>query len=67
MWRIKNHKKGKHSLHSKEDFAENLQSMNLNPCFKKLKPKYQEVFGTLFPPLSCKKLVQLDLKLNTEF
>ena len=28
---------------------------------------YEEVFGALPPPLSCKKLVQMDLKLKPEF
>ena len=28
---------------------------------------YEEVFGTLPPPLSCKKLVQMHLKLKPEF
>ena len=28
---------------------------------------YEEVFGALPPPLSCQKLVQMDLKLKPEF
>ena len=38
--------------------------MNLDPRLSKLIQKYQEFFGALPPHLSCKKLVQMDLKLN---
>ena len=41
--------------------------MNLDPGFSKLIQKYQEGFGALSPPLSCKKLVQMDLNLKPEF
>ena len=41
--------------------------MNLDPRLTKLIHKYQEDFGALPPPLSCKKLVQMDLKLKPEF
>ena len=34
---------------------------------KKLLLTYEEVFGALPPPLSCKKLVRMDLKLKPEF
>ena len=34
---------------------------------KKLLLTYEEVFGALPPPLFCKKLVQMDLKLKHEF
>ena len=38
--------------------------INLYPCLNKLIEKYQELFGALPPRLSCKKLVQVDLKLK---
>ena len=41
--------------------------MNLDTRLSKLIHKYQEVFGALLPPLSCKNLVQMDLKLKPEF
>ena len=41
--------------------------MNLDPRLKKLLLTYEEVFGALPPPLSCKKLVQMDLKLKPQF
>ena len=41
--------------------------LNLDPRLKKLLISYEEVFGALPPPLSCKKLVQMDLKLKPEF
>ena len=41
--------------------------MNLDPRLSKLIQKCQEAFGALFPPLSCKKLVRMDLKLEPEF
>ena len=41
--------------------------MNVDPRLSKLIQKYQEVLGTMPPPLSCKKLVQMDLKLKPEF
>ena len=62
--RIKNQEKGMSNLRAEEDFSENVESMNLDPRLTKLIPKYQEVFGALPPPLSCKKLVQIDLKLK---
>ena len=67
MGRMKKQEKGKSNLHDEEDFVENLESMNLDPRLSKLIQKYQEVFGALPPPLSCKKLVQMDLKLKPEF
>ena len=45
---------------------EKVDAMDLDPGLKKLLVKYQEVFGALPPPLSCKKLVQMDLKLKPE-
>ena len=67
MGRMKKQEKGKSNLHAEEDFVEKLESMNLDPRLSKLIHKYQEVFGALPPPLSCKNLVQMDLKLKPEF
>ena len=64
------HKKkehGKSNLHAEEDFLLKLESLNLDPRLEKLLITYEEVFGALPPPLSCKKLVQMDLKLKPEF
>ena len=58
---------GKSNLHAEEDFLQKLESLNLDPRLKKLLITYEEVFGALPPPLSCKKLVQMDLKLQPEF
>ena len=58
---------GKSNLHAEEDFLQKLESLNLDPRLKKLLITYEEVFGPLLPPLSCKKLVQMDLKLKPEF
>ena len=52
---------------TEEDFQQKIESMNLDPRLKKLLLTYEEVFGALPPPLSCKKLVQMDLKLKPEF
>ena len=65
MGRMKIQEKGKSNLHAEEDFVEKLESMNVDPCLSKLIWKYQEVFGALPPPLSCKKLVQTLLPLTT--
>ena len=67
MGRIKKQEKQKSNLHTEDNFVEKLESMNLDPRLSKLIQKYQEVFGALPPPLSCKKLVQMDLKLKPEF
>ena len=67
MGRMKKQEKGKSNLHAEEDFVEKLESMTLDTCLSKLIQKYQKVFGALPPPLSCKKLVQMDLKLKPEF
>ena len=58
---------GKNNLHAEEDFLQKLESLNLDPRLKKLLISYEEVFGALPPLLSCKKLVQIDLKLKPEF
>ena len=65
--RQKKKEHGKSNLHAEEDFLQKLESLNLEPRLKKLLITYQEVFGDLPPPLSCKKLVQMDLKLKPEF
>ena len=44
-----------------------IESLDLDPQLKKLLLTYEEVFGALPPPLSCTKLVQMDLKLKPEF
>ena len=58
---------GKSNLHAEDDFLQKIKSLNLDPRMKKLVLTYEEVFGALPPPLSCKKLVQMDLKLKPEF
>ena len=67
MGRMKKQEKGKSNLHAEEDFVVKLESMNLDPRLSKLIQKYQAVFAAMSPPLSCKKLVQMDLKLQPEF
>ena len=67
MGHMKKQEKGKSNLHAEEDFIEKLESMNLDPRLSKLIQKYQDVFEAMPPPLSCKKLVQMDLKLKPEF
>ena len=63
----KKDERGKSNLHAEEDFHQKIESLNLEPRLKKLLLTYEEVFGTLPPPLSCKKLVQMYLKLEPEF
>ena len=67
MGRMKKQEKEKCNLHAEEKFVEKLESMNLDPRLSKLIQKYQEVLGALPPPLFCKKLVQMDLKLEPKF
>ena len=67
MGRMKKQEKGNSNLHAEEGFVESLDSKNLDPRLSKLIQKYQEVFGALPSPLSCKKLVQMDLQLKPEF
>ena len=67
MGRMKKQEKGRSNLHAEEDFVEKLERLNLDPRLRKLIQKYQVVFGALPPPLSCKKQVQMDLKLKPEF
>ena len=61
----KEHRKS--NLHAEEDFLQKLESLNLDPRLEKLLLTYEEMFGALPPPLSCEKLVQMDLKLKPEF
>ena len=67
MGRMKKQEQGKSNLHAEEDFVEKLESMNLDSSLSKLIEKYQEAFGALPPPLSCKRLVQMDLKIKPGF
>ena len=64
---MRKQEKGKSNLHAEEDVSQKLESMNLDPCLSKLIQKYQEIFGALPPPLSCKTLVQMDLRFRPEF
>ena len=63
----KKKEQGKSKLHAEEDFLQKIESLNLDPRLKKLLLTDEDVFGALPPPLSCKKLVQMDLKLKPEF
>ena len=65
--RQKKKEHGKSNLHAEKDFLQKIESLNLDPRLKKLLLTYEEVFGALLPPLSCKKLVQMDLKPKPEF
>ena len=58
---------GKSNLHAEDHFLQKIESLNLDPQLKKLLLTYEEVFNALPPPLSCKKLVQMDLKLKPDF
>ena len=59
---MKKQEKRKSNLPAQEDFFQPLESLHLDPCLTKLSKKYDEVFGALPPPLSCKKVVQMDPK-----
>ena len=65
--RQKKKEHGKSNLDAEEHFLQKLESLNLDPRLKNLLITYEEVFGALPPPLSCKNLVQMDLKLKPEF
>ena len=65
--RQKNKEREKSNLHAEEDFLQKIESHNVDPRLKKLLLTYEEVFGALPPRLSCKQLVQMDLKLKPEF
>ena len=64
--RQKEKEHGKSNPHAEEDFPQKIESLNLDPRLKKLLLTYEEVFGSLPPPLSCKELFQMDLKLKLE-
>ena len=65
--RQKKKEHGKSNLHAEEDFLQKIECLNLDPRLKTLLLTYEEVFRALQPPLSCKKLVHVDLKLTPEF
>ena len=67
MGRMKKQEKGNSNLHAGASFFEKPESRNLDHRLSKLIQKYQEVFGALPPPLSCKKLTQMNLKLKPQF
>ena len=56
---------GASNLHPDEDMEDKIKL--LDPRVQKLIRTYMEVFGELPPPISCDKLVQMDLKLKPEF
>ena len=56
---------GASNLHSDEDMEDKIKL--LDPRVQKLIRIYLEVLGELPPPVSCAKLVQMDLKLKPEF
>ena len=62
--RQKKDQRGKSKLHIGEDLEQKIESMNLDPRLKKRLLTYEEVFSALPPPLSCKNLLQMDLKLK---
>ena len=53
--RQKKNQCGQCNLHAEEDFQQKTKSLNPDPRLKKLLLTYDEVFGALPPPLSCKK------------
>ena len=63
----KENERGKSNRHAEEDFRQKAESLNLDPRLNKLLLTYEAVFGALPPPLSCKKLVQMDPKLKPPF
>ena len=65
-WQKKD-ERGKSNLHAEEDFKQKIECKKLDPRLNKLLLTYEEVFVALPPPLTCKKLVQMDLKLKPEF
>ena len=65
--RQKENERGRSNLHAKEDLGQKIDGVNLDPRLNKLLLTYEEVFRGLPPPLSCKKLVHIDLKLKPEF
>ena len=65
--RQKKNERGKINLHAEDDIRQKVESLNLDPRLEKLILTYEEVFCTLAPPLSRKKMVQRDVKLKPEF
>ena len=59
--------RGKSNLHAEEEFQHKIESMNLERRLKKLLLTYEEVLGALPAPPSCKKVVEVDLKLKPRF
>ena len=55
--RQKKKEHGNRNLHAEEEFLQKIESLNLDRRLKKLLLTYEEVYGALPPPLSCKKLV----------
>ena len=64
--RQKEKEHGTSNLHAEDDFLQKNESLNPHPRLQKLLPSYEEVFGALPPALSCKNLVEMDLKLKPE-
>ena len=58
---------GKSDPSAEKDFLQTIETLNLDPQLQKLLLTYEELFGALPPPLSCEKLVQMDLKVKLEF
>ena len=56
---------GASNLHCDEDMEDKIKLLDL--LVQTLMRTYLEVFGELPPPATCDKLVQMDLKLKTEF
>ena len=65
--RQKKKEHGKSNNHAEEDFLQKIESLNLDRRLRKLLLTYEEVYGAFPPPLSCNKLVQIDLILKPEF
>ena len=64
--RLKKQERGRSNLHAVEVFRDRFESPNLDLCLTSSSKKYQEVFGALPPPLSCKTLVQMHLQLKPQ-
>ena len=54
-WQEKD-ERGKSNPHAEEDFQQIIESLNLDCDLKKLLRTYEDLFGALPPPPSCKKL-----------
>ena len=55
--RQKKKEHGNRKPHAEENFLQKIESLNLDRRLKKLLLTYEEVYGALPPPLSCKKRV----------